>query len=180
MQTDGRAQLGETPPAVGLGPALRGAWVGYQQRLDEAMAVAGFDDRRFPDGRVLRLCSEPAGTTIAALGRDLDITRQGAGKVVSRLRDRGYVSIADSATSGREKSVTLTPHGAAYLEAQGNAAGAIERQLRKELGDQEFDGLYRLLDLLAEGRETSMRAYLRRSVVNVADPRPASGSPARG
>ena len=123
VQANGRADpRGHTRSVVGLGPALRRAWVGYQQRLDEAMAAAGFDDRRFPDGQVLRLCSDPAGATIVAIGRELDITRQGASKVVSRLRDRGYVSIADSSTSGREKSVTLSPHGAAYLEAQRKAA----------------------------------------------------------
>ena len=144
------------------------------------MAAAGFDDRRFPDGRVLRLCSGPAGATIVAIGRELDITRQGASKVVSRLRDRGYVSIADSSTSGREKSVTLTPHGAAYLEAQRKAARTIERRLRKELGDPEFDALYRLLDILAEGQETSMRAYLQRSVAKFATPPPPPGSSDRG
>ena len=76
------------PAPVGLGPALRRAWVGYQRRLDRAMADAGFDERRFPDGRVLRLCSRPAGSTISSIGRELGITRQGAGKVVSHLHDR--------------------------------------------------------------------------------------------
>ena len=93
---------------VGLGPALRRAWIGYQRRLDRAMADAGFDERRFPDGRVLRLCSEPAGSTISNIGRELGMTRQGASKLVSHLQDRGYVSVADSATSRREKAVTLT------------------------------------------------------------------------
>src|SRR5882672_11311090 len=75
---------------IGLGPALRRAWLGYQRRLDEAMAAAGFDERRFPDGRVLRMCSGPAGATTSQIGRELGITRQGAGKIVGSLRDRGY------------------------------------------------------------------------------------------
>ena len=160
-----------TPPAPSLGPALRRAWLGYQQRMDDAMAAAGFQGRTFPDGRVLRLCSDPAGTTIASIGRDLGITRQGAGKVVSRLRDRGWVSIADSPTSGREKSVTLTPLGVSYLEAQRAAAREIERQLRKDLGQSELASLYRLLDVLGEERETRMRTYLQRSTASFADPR---------
>src|SRR5665213_3303772 len=81
--------------AVGLGPALRRAWVGYQLRLDEAMADAGFGERRFPDGRVLRLCSTPIGATISAIGREIGITRQGATKVVTHLVERGYVAVAD-------------------------------------------------------------------------------------
>ena len=109
--------------SVGLGPALRRAWLGYQLRLDAAMAEAGFGERRFPDGRVLRLCSGQAGSTISAIGRELGITRQGASKVVGHLRDRGYVAVADSTTSKREKSVVLTSHGTDYLRAQRAAAG---------------------------------------------------------
>ena len=50
----GPAVDGPPPRPVGLGAALRQAWVGYHRRLDEAMAAAGFDDHGFPDGRVLR------------------------------------------------------------------------------------------------------------------------------
>ncbi len=74
-------------PSPGLGVALRRAWLGYQLRVDRAMAEAGFGERRFPDGRVLRMCSGEAGSTISAIGRELGITRQGASKVVTHLRD---------------------------------------------------------------------------------------------
>ena len=141
MDISGTEQLADTDGgserehSVGLGPALRRAWIGYQRRLDMAMADAGFDERRFPDGRVLRLCSGFPGSTISSIGRELGITRQGAGKVVSHLHDRGYVSVADSPTSGREKAVTLTVSGTRYLEAQRHAVRTIERQLRAELGN---------------------------------------------
>jgi DNA-binding MarR family transcriptional regulator len=124
------------------------------------MADAGFDERRFPDGRVLRLCSDPAGSTISNIGRELGITRQGAGKVVSRLHDRGYVSVADSPTSGREKAVTLTISGTRYLEAQRHAVRTIERQLRKELGEEPLAALHRLLDVLDSGDEVRLRTYV--------------------
>ncbi|HEX3841146.1 MAG TPA: MarR family winged helix-turn-helix transcriptional regulator [Acidimicrobiales bacterium] len=140
------------PP--GLGGSLRRAWLGYQHRLDEAMAAAGFDDRRFPDGRVLRICSGPAGTTVAQVGRQLGITRQGAAKVVANLRERGYVGVVDSPTSGREKTVSLTSRGLDYLAAQRRSARAIERQLQTELGPEGLAGLHRLLEVLgAEGEE---------------------------
>ena len=151
--------------AVGLGPALRRAWIGYQRRLDKAMADAGFDERRFPDGRVLRLCSDPAGSTISSIGRELGMTRQGASKLVGHLQERGYVSVADSATSRREKTVTLTEVGSQYLSAQRDAVRAIERELRVELGETglgaaALDVLYRLLDVLDDGDEVWMRSYL--------------------
>lgn len=150
--------------SVGLGPALRRAWIGYQVQLDTAMAEAGFGERRFPDGRVLRFCSEPSGSTISAIGRELGITRQGASKVVAHLRERDYLSVSDSPTSGREKSVTLTPRGVEYLEAQREASRAIETRLRSELGEAVFSSLFILLDALDQGEQVRMRTYLQRSI----------------
>jgi DNA-binding MarR family transcriptional regulator len=158
------ADVARRPPASpGLGAALRRAWLGYQLRLDGAMAEAGFGERRVPDGRVLRVCSGEAGSTISAIGRELDITRQGASKVVAHLRDRGYVAVADSMTSKREKSVVLTPRGIDYLAIQREATRAIEEELRAELGEMAFSALGALLETLDVGEGEHLRAYLRRS-----------------
>jgi len=145
---------------VNLGPALRRAWVGYQRRLDGEMAAAGFDDRGFPDGRVLRMCST-GPTTTAQIGRELGITRQGAGKIVARLHERGYVTVEPSAASGREKTVSITPRAIAYLDTQRKAARRIERRLRGELGDDAFDALTSLLEALGGTQQPRMRDYLR-------------------
>ena len=127
------------------------------------MAEAGFGDRRFPDGRVLRACSHDGGATISAIGREIGITRQGASKVVTHLNDRGYVVVADSTTSKREKSVVLTSRGADYLKRQSAAARKIEDELRSELGDPTFSALGALFDALDAGDEVRLRAYLGRS-----------------
>jgi DNA-binding MarR family transcriptional regulator len=148
---------------LGLGAALRRAWLGYQQRLDGAIAEAGFGERRFPDGRVLRMCSGEAGSTVSAIGRELGITRQGASKVVSQLCDRGYVLVTASMTSKREKSVVLTPKGMDYLALHRAAARSIDDELRAELGGAGFSALAALLDSLDGGEEVRMRAYLRGS-----------------
>ena len=149
--------------STGLGPALRRAWLGYQFRLDSAMAEAGFGERRFPDGRVLRLCSAEAGSTISAIGRELGITRQGASKVVGRLSERGYVTVADSATSKREKSVSVTSRGIDYLEVQRTKARELEDELKAALGEEGFSGFFALLDALGHGEAERLRTYLRRS-----------------
>jgi DNA-binding MarR family transcriptional regulator len=155
--------IGSQRESMCLGPALRRAWIGYQLRLDGAMAAAGFGERRFPDGRVLRLCSNPAGSTISAVGREIGITRQGAAKVVAHLSDRGYVSVADSASSGREKSVTVTARGMEYLKAQRSAAEGIEVELRSQLGAAGFSALNALLDALGgQGEQIRMRDYLQK------------------
>ncbi len=150
-------------PPLALGAALRRAWLGYQLRLDRAMAEAGFGERRFPDGRVLRLCSGEGGSTISAIGRELGMTRQGASKVVAHLRDHGYVAVVDSATSKREKSVIVTPRGVDYLAHQHAAVLAIEDEVRAELGEAALSALGALLDALDAGEGARLRAYLRRS-----------------
>jgi len=127
------------------------------------MAEAGFGERKFPDGRVLRVCSVEGGSTIAAIGRELGITRQGASKVVAHLRDRGYVLVADSTTSKREKSVVLTPLGVDYLAHQSAVVQAVEDELRAELGDAALAALDALLVELDAGKGVRLREYLHRS-----------------
>ena len=145
---------------VPLGPALRRAWVAYQQRLDAALADAGFDDRRLPDGRVLRMCRDSPDTTIARIGRELDITRQGAAKIVADLRDRGYVTVEPSPTSGREKALALTPRAHEYLAAIARAARAIEDEVEAQLGPEPLEALRRLLGALGAEENLRMRDYI--------------------
>ena len=139
---------------------LRRAWVGYQRRLDAEMAAAGFADRSFPDTRVLRMCRD-GDMTIAAIGRELGITRQGAAKAVAGLVERGYVRVKPSAASGREKLVTLTARGDRYLDAHRDAVRRIDQQLRRRAGPEAVDALRELCDVLAPADDTRLRSYLR-------------------
>ncbi len=145
---------------VGLGGALRRAWIGYRRLLDAEIEAAGFGNRRFPDGRALRICSASADVTISRLGRDLGITRQGASKLVATLVERSYVVLSDSRTDGREKIVTLTRRGNELLAAQRVAARTIERRLRSEIGSEAFDGLYGLLEALGGDSQPRMSEVL--------------------
>lgn len=160
----GRSTNARTPRTlhpVGLGPGLRRAWIGYQRLVDDAMAAAGFDDRGFPDGRVLRMCTRSDQITISQIGRDLGITRQRASKIVAGLRDRGYLTVTPSPTSGREKVLTTTPRAHEYLAAQRKAVRNIERQVRDELGPDAFTALRQLVELLTGNENPRLRDYLR-------------------
>src|ERR1700761_742442 len=128
-----------------LGSALRQAWVAYRHQLDAELSAAGFGDRGFPDGRVLRLCTGGSDVTISQIGRELGITRQGASKIVASLRDRGYVTLLTSPTDGREKIVKPTRRAVAFLAAQRDAAARIEARIRDELGDGPLEALHQLL-----------------------------------
>lgn len=145
-----------------LGSALRQAWVGYRRRLDDELAAAGYDDRRDPDGRVLRICARSTETTVARIGRELGITRQGAGKLVASLAERGYVTLTASATDRREKTVTLAPRAIEYLAAHRRAVLTIEHRVRTELGQDALDSLHRLLDALGGAGQPRLTEYLRR------------------
>jgi DNA-binding MarR family transcriptional regulator len=149
----------------GLGPALRRAWVGYQRRLDLQMAAAGFPDRGFPDGRVLRLCSRGDGVTASEIGRELGMTRQGAGKIVADLHERGYVTLGSAPGDARQKVITLTPRARDYLAAQRAAARQIEQEIREQVGDEALGSLFTLLEALGgEESQLRMRDFLRHAL----------------
>jgi DNA-binding MarR family transcriptional regulator len=154
---------------VSLGASLRRAWVGYQLRLDEEMTAAGFADRSLPNGRVLRLCSRSVDVTASKVGRELGISRQGAGKVVAGLQARGYVTLRASSGDRREKILVLTERAHRYLEAQRSAARKIERELRKQIGTEAFDDLFATLGVLGQADQPALRDYLRQSLDRAQD-----------
>ncbi|MBO0747719.1 MAG: MarR family transcriptional regulator, partial [Acidimicrobiaceae bacterium] len=132
----------------------------YWRQLDEELRAAGFTDQGFPDGRVLRICLNEPNVTVARVGRELGITRQGAGKIVASLRERGYVALTPSPEDAREKIVTLTDRATDFLAARRKAVQKIDRQLRKEAGDDAFDGLQRILAALGGDSHSRMTDYL--------------------
>ena len=131
--------------------ALRRAQAGYRRQMDNQLAAAGFAGRRFPAGRVLRMCTGPGVTTISDVGRELGITRQGASKIVAALRKEGYLSVTPSQDDGREKILTLTPHAIEALLAAYRAAAAIEKRVREEIGAEAMEQFFRVLDVVADG-----------------------------
>jgi len=142
---------GLRPGQDSLGLALRRAQAGFRRQVNEELAAGGFDQRRFPDGRVLMMCGAPGETTISDIGRGLGITRQGASKIVAGLRERGYLEVTPSAADGREKILTLTPRAVQYLHAIAAAAGAIEARVRREVGDGALEQFFRVLHVVAAG-----------------------------
>ncbi len=125
------------------------------------MAAAGFVGSGLPDGRVLRLCARSDAVTASQIGRELGITRQGAGKVVANLRGKGYVTLRTSEGDRREKVVSLTQRGRDYLAAHRSASRQLERELEATIGTEAFEQLLSLLDVLGGDDPPRMRDYLR-------------------
>lgn len=145
---------------VSLAPLLRRAWLGYQLRVDEKMARAGFADRVLPEGRVLRMCMD-SGASISQIGRELGITRQGAGKLVANLVNRGYVTSSISTASGRENVVLVTTRGRDYVTALRRSRRSVDEELRRSLGAASVAALERLARFLALDDQPPLSVYLR-------------------
>ncbi|KZS83682.1 transcriptional regulator [Mycobacterium persicum] len=132
-------------PQTELGLALRIAWWSYSRRIDVEMEAAGFPDLQFPMIYVFALYSQPEPMTISQMGRQFSVSRQAASKVVADLRRRGYVHVTPSTTDQREKVVELAPKAIEYVSARLRKAAALDRAIRKRLGDDGRDELIRLL-----------------------------------
>ncbi len=143
-------ESGFRAPQTDLGQALRIAWWSYVHRLDTEMESAGFPERRFAMNYVFALYAQPGAMTISEMGRQFDVTRQAASKIVAELRERGYVRVTASTTDQREKVVELTPKAIEHVTARLRAAAELDRAIRKRIGDRGLGELYKALEAVGE------------------------------
>lgn len=136
---------GPRSPQTDLGQAIRMAWWSYVHRVDTEMQAGGFPERRFAMNYVFALYAQPGPMTISEMGRQFDVSRQAASKLVGELCREGYLQTAASATDQREKVVVLTPKAIDYVTARRRAAAELDRAIAERIGD---DGLSELLRML--------------------------------
>jgi DNA-binding MarR family transcriptional regulator len=141
---------GYRSPQTDLGQALRIAWWSYVHRVDAEMESAGFPERRSAMNYVFALYAQPGPMTISEMGRQFDVTRQAASKIVADLRERGYVETVSSATDQREKTVELTPKAIEHVAARLQAAARLDQEIRRRVGDAGLDALYKVLEAIGE------------------------------
>ncbi|WP_310772933.1 MarR family winged helix-turn-helix transcriptional regulator [Mycobacterium sp. Z3061] len=137
----------QTPrsPQTELGQNMRMAWWSYVTRLDTDMEAAGFPERRFAMNYVFALYAQPGPMTISEIGRQFDVSRQAASKLVGELRRDGYVETEVSATDQREKVVVLTPKAIEYVTARRRAAAELDHAIAGRVGESGLAELQRLL-----------------------------------
>jgi DNA-binding MarR family transcriptional regulator len=88
--------------------------------------------------------------TISEMGRQFDVSRQAASKIVGELTRRGYVRAVASITDQREKVVELTPKAIEHVTARLRAAAALDRAIRERIGDAGIDQLHKVLEAVGE------------------------------
>lgn len=149
-------ESGGHSPQTELGQALRMAWWSYVHRIDTEMESAGHPERRFSMNYVFALYAQPGPMTISEMGRQFEVSRQAASKIVAELRDDGYVLTVPSSSDQREKVIELTPKAIEYVTARRDVAAELDAAIRARLGTAGFDKLRRALDSVGElSRETT-------------------------
>lgn len=126
------------------------AWWSYVTRLDKDMESAGFPERRFAMNYVFALYAQPEPMTISEMGRQFDVSRQAASKLVGELRRDGYVETEVSPTDQREKVVVLTPKAIEYVTARRRAAAELDHAIAERIGEGGLIELERLLHAVGE------------------------------
>jgi DNA-binding MarR family transcriptional regulator len=144
------ASSGYRSPQTDLGQALRIAWWSYVHRIDAEMESAGFPERRSAMNYVFALYAQPGPMTISEMGRQFDVSRQAASKLVAELRERGYVETSVSPTDQREKVVELTPKAIEHVTVRLRAAAGLDQEIRRRVGDAGLKELYKVLEAVGE------------------------------
>ncbi|MGI5128270.1 MarR family winged helix-turn-helix transcriptional regulator [Pseudonocardia sp. CA-107938] len=134
----------------------------FVRGLRATTAERGFADQGRSDGFVLRTLGD-GPTTISAMAKRLEITKQGASQIADDMERRGYVERRPDPSDARVRLLHLTERGEAALAAARAYHRAYERRLRERFGDAVIDGVREVLTAMAgedEVRSPHFRALL--------------------
>ena len=114
------------------------------ERLNAAVAAAGIDDMRTPYGFVIRaLARAPLGLT--ELAEYLGVTKQAAIKVVDEMESLGFLERRPDPANRRAKILVLSDRGRRVRRTALAASRQMERELRRDLGDDQVDAFRAVL-----------------------------------
>ncbi|MGC5038262.1 MarR family winged helix-turn-helix transcriptional regulator [Streptomyces sp. DT190] len=137
---------------VGLDLGSLALFVGFaaSSAVQADLASMGFGDLRMSHGYVFQHLID-AQPTVSDLAAKLDMTQQGASKVVAELERLGYVERRPSPRDARVRHVTLTSKGGEAVTAARRARERLEARLRERCDPAAFDVARTVLvDLLDE------------------------------
>ncbi|HYH11831.1 MAG TPA: MarR family transcriptional regulator [Thermomicrobiales bacterium] len=93
---------------------------------------------------------DAAGTRATVLARRAGMTKQGMGKLVAELEERGLVERAPDPTDGRAMLVRFTGVGMDFLEVAVGVVQDLEREYLDILGEERLRDLKESLDCIVE------------------------------
>lgn len=137
--------------AIPLPALLRHARAAYGSAMRRALEDAGYNDIPKNGLYVIGGMALGAGDIpLAALIRDLRISKQAAGQLVDALVSRGYLSRAVDEQDRRRLVVTLTARGHAAAATQAAARERVDSALLAKVGPQALAHTRIALAALAE------------------------------
>jgi len=113
-------------------------------RLGVAVQRAGIDDMRPAFGFVIRVLAE-SGRTLTELAELLAVTKQAAIKVVDEMESLGFLERQPDPADRRAKVLVLTERGRSVRRAALAASRQMERELRRDLGDEQVEAFRAVL-----------------------------------
>ena len=136
-------------PHEDFGIRLGLAYAAFVELLNTAMAQDGFDDLGPTYGYFFRSLAD-GPRTLSALAAGLQMTTQGAAKILTEMESRGYVRRTAHPTDLRSRLIELTPRGRAAVARARTLHHGIERQIAVQVGEEAVGGLHRALDALIQ------------------------------
>ena len=146
-----------------LGVLLGLAYASFKDRLHAHLESHGYDDLGPSFGYVFRALDESA-LSLSELADRLEITPQGAHKLVAEMIECGYVERADDERDARVRRLHLSMRGRAALRAARRFHASAEQELVKELGPTKVAAARAVLDATvnagsAETRTVRLRPF---------------------
>lgn len=146
---------------VDLGVLFNLAYGAFVARLHTAMAEAGFHDLGQSFGYVFRLL-DAGPASLVSLATRLQITSQGALKIVADMEAKGYVERLGHPDDARVRMVALTERGRNALSTARRFHAAFEAQLATQVGASNAAALRSTLERIvanarADGIELTAR-----------------------
>lgn len=153
--------MASSPTRIDIGVLFNLAYGAFVARLHTAMAKAGFEDLGQSFGYVFRLL-DPEPASLASLATRLQMTPQGALKIVADMEAKGYVERRDHPDDARVRLVALTTRGRKALSTARRFHTAFEAELAVDVGASQAAALRRTLervvaDAKADGIELTAR-----------------------
>lgn len=143
-------------PEIDFGILLHLAFARFKDALHAHLAAEGFDDVGGSFGFVFRaLDAHPL--KLRELAEQLDITPQGALKIVDDMVAKRYVARLADPDDGRATRLTLAPRGKRALAAARRFHGDYETQWAAQLGARRVAETRAVLSAMAAVHETGGR-----------------------
>lgn len=134
--------MSQPPTGDRPGYLIKRAQQALNQACTERLRPVGLSMSQYA---VLRALDDHPGASSAELARITFVTRQSLRDVLGGLRSAGLVTVAEQASTGRARPVSLTATGRTKLNAAEEAVTQVEAEM---LGDLSADQRCYLAELL--------------------------------